>query len=70
LRELATLYREFAEWTGNPAIWEARLRTAAELEKEAARFDEASVRWPRTVHNAKHSAARKSKRESGNEFNR
>ena len=37
LRELATWYREFAERTGNPAIWEARLRTAAELEKEAAR---------------------------------
>jgi hypothetical protein len=44
LRELATWYREFAERTGNPAIWEARLRTAAELEKEAARLEEASDR--------------------------
>jgi hypothetical protein len=32
LRELAAWYREFAERTGNPVIWEARLRTAAELE--------------------------------------
>jgi hypothetical protein len=44
LREIATWYREIAERTGNPAIWEARLRTAAELEKEAARLEEASVR--------------------------
>jgi hypothetical protein len=42
LRELGTWYREFAERTGNPTIWEARLRTAAELEKEAARLEEAS----------------------------
>jgi hypothetical protein len=27
LRELAAWYREFAERAGNPAIWEARLRT-------------------------------------------
>ena len=44
LRELATWYREFAEETGNPAIWQARRRTAAELEKEAARIEEASDR--------------------------
>jgi hypothetical protein len=43
LREIATWYREFAERAGNPAIWEARLRTAAELEKEAARLETASV---------------------------
>jgi hypothetical protein len=43
LREIATWYRELAERTGNPAIWEARLRTAAELEKEAARLETASV---------------------------
>jgi hypothetical protein len=35
LRELAPWYREFAERTGNPVIWEARLRTSAELEQEA-----------------------------------
>ena len=41
LREVAAWYREFAEKTGNPAIWEARLRTAEELEKEAARLEQA-----------------------------
>lgn len=35
LRELAAWYREFAEQTGNPAIWEARLRMAEDLEREA-----------------------------------
>ena len=35
LRELASWYREFAERAGNPIIWEARLRTAKELEAEA-----------------------------------
>ena len=35
LRELAHWYREFAERAGNPVIWEARLRTAKELEREA-----------------------------------
>ena len=35
LRELAHWYREFAERAGNPVIWEARLRTAGELEQEA-----------------------------------
>jgi hypothetical protein len=29
------MVREFAERAGNPAIWDARLRTAEELEKEA-----------------------------------
>lgn len=38
LRELAAWYRELAERAGNPAIWEARLRTAAELEREADRL--------------------------------
>jgi hypothetical protein len=41
LRELAAWYREFAERAGNPAIWEARLRTAAELEREADRLESA-----------------------------
>ena len=30
-------YREFAERAGEPAIWEARLRTAKKLEVEADR---------------------------------
>jgi hypothetical protein len=44
LRELAHWYREFAERAGNPAIWEARLRTAKELEQEADRLGEESRR--------------------------
>lgn len=39
LRELAAWYREFAERTANPSIWEARLRTAEDLEAEAARIE-------------------------------
>jgi hypothetical protein len=39
LRELAVWYREFAERAGNPMIWEARLRTAEDLEAEAGRVD-------------------------------
>ena len=35
LRALALWYREFAERTQNPAIWEARIRTAEELEMSA-----------------------------------
>lgn len=41
LRALARWYREFAERAGNPDIWEARLRTAEELEAEAARVETA-----------------------------
>jgi len=33
--ELASWYREFAERAGNPVIWEARRRTAQDLEAEA-----------------------------------
>ncbi|MGE0260757.1 MAG: hypothetical protein AB7T18_18610 [Alphaproteobacteria bacterium] len=40
LRELAAWYREFAEKTGNPTIWEARLRMAEDLEKEAERLEQ------------------------------
>ncbi|HEX3864550.1 MAG TPA: hypothetical protein VHY35_22935 [Stellaceae bacterium] len=40
LRELASWYREFAERTGNPAIWEARLRMAEDLEQEALRLEQ------------------------------
>src|SRR6266851_201528 len=36
LRDLAVWYREYAERAGNPAIWDARLRTAEDLEKDAA----------------------------------
>ena len=39
LRELAAWYREYAERTGNPAIWDARIRTAEDLEAEAARLE-------------------------------
>jgi hypothetical protein len=39
LRELAAWYREFAERTGNPSIWEARLRMAEDLEREADRLE-------------------------------
>jgi hypothetical protein len=40
LRVLAAWYRQFAERAGNPAIWEARLRTAEDLEKKAASLAE------------------------------
>jgi hypothetical protein len=39
LRELAAWYREFAEKTANPSIWEARLRMAEDLEQEALRLE-------------------------------
>lgn len=39
LRQLAAWYREFAERTGSPWIWEARLRRAKELEAEADRAE-------------------------------
>jgi hypothetical protein len=42
LRELASWYREYAERTGNPAIWDARIRTAEDLEAEATRLESAS----------------------------
>jgi hypothetical protein len=35
LRNLAAWYREFAEKTQNPAIWDVRLRTAEDLERAA-----------------------------------
>jgi hypothetical protein len=43
LRELACWYRELAERTANPTIWDARLRTAEDLETEAARLEGAAV---------------------------
>lgn len=44
LRELACWYREFAERSGNPTIWDARLRTAEDLEAEAARIEQSVLR--------------------------
>ena len=44
LRLLAAWYREFAERTDNPAIWDARLRTAEELEREADTIDNGDQR--------------------------
>jgi hypothetical protein len=43
LRELASWYREFAERTDNPVIWEARLRTAEDLDAEADRIEGKAV---------------------------
>jgi F-type H+-transporting ATPase subunit gamma len=40
------------EGAGNPVIWEARLRTAAELEREADRLEEASEPPRRTESNS------------------
>ena len=35
LRELEAWYRSFAEKAANPVIWEARLHTAEDLDREA-----------------------------------
>ena len=43
LRRLAAWYRTFADRAGNPIIWEARLTTTQELEREADRLEEMSV---------------------------
>ena len=47
-RELAHWYREFAERAGNPVIWEARLRTAKELEREADTLKEGAAQGRET----------------------
>ena len=39
LRELAAWYRGIAERAGSPAIWEARLHTAEDLDAEADRIE-------------------------------
>jgi hypothetical protein len=39
LRKRAAWYREIAECTGSPTIWEMRLRTAEKLEAEADRLE-------------------------------
>lgn len=46
LRELAAWYREFAEKTANPAIWESRLRMAEDLEQEATRIEHRQAMEP------------------------
>jgi hypothetical protein len=43
-RGLAAWYREFAERAGTPAIWEARLRTAENLGREADRLEKMVAR--------------------------
>ena len=43
LRELAAWYREFAEQSGNPTIWDGRLRTAEDLEAEANQLETGSM---------------------------
>ena len=40
LRELAAWYRALAERAGNPAIWDARLRTAEDLDAEASLIEQ------------------------------
>ena len=40
LRQLAIWYRVFAERASNPAIWEARLLTAEDLDAEASRIEQ------------------------------
>jgi hypothetical protein len=45
-RELAAWYREQAERAENPVIWEARLRTAEELDAEADRIEGKLVSLP------------------------
>ena len=39
LRTRAEWYREFAERAGAPWVWEARLKTAEQLEAEAVRVE-------------------------------
>jgi len=43
LRELAAWYRAFAARAANPAIWEARLLTADDLDVEASRIEPQQV---------------------------
>ena len=39
LRDLAAWHREQAERAGSPVIWDARLRSAEDLDMEADRLD-------------------------------
>ena len=58
LRELAHWYREFVERAGNPIIWEARLRTAKELEREADTLKEGSAQRRETGFKSRKSTAK------------
>jgi len=49
LRKLASWYRQFAERTGNPTVWEARLRTAEDLDAEADRIERLARLGPETT---------------------
>ena len=42
LRDLASWYREFVERAENPAIWDARLRTAEDFKREAGNLEPAA----------------------------
>jgi hypothetical protein len=44
LRKLADWYRQFADRAGNPAIWEARLSTAKDLERKADHLEKVAAR--------------------------
>ena len=46
LRELARWYREFAEQAGSSAIWDARLRTAEQLDAQAEAIERARTHRP------------------------
>lgn len=45
LRKLAAWYRDLAARAGNSAIWEARLRTAEDLEDQAHRLELRTSRY-------------------------
>ena len=47
LRHLAAWYREYAEQTQNPAIWDMRLRTAEDLERAACNLETRRMRQAR-----------------------
>ena len=50
LRDLASWYREFADRAENPAIWDARLRTAEDLEREAEQLESRQGRYSESEH--------------------
>lgn len=53
LRALATWYREYAETADNPMIWDYRLTTAEDLERQASDLE---VREPYLTVNASKNA--------------
>ena len=57
LRALASWYRDFAEKAGNPAIWEAQLRTADKPEAEAELAERTQARGNRDHDQAVEKAA-------------